>query len=77
MPAEATRYLYLNQQLIPEKNFQRGESNVQNWENGLGGFDGTIHRSRKLEEYVRGIMDHVRFVVARLALYFKAQKVRT
>ena len=42
-----------------KKIIQRDELNVQNGEDGLGGFDGMIHRSRKFEEYVRRIVDYV------------------
>ena len=41
------------------KILQRDELNVQDGENGLSGFDGTAHRSRKFEEYVRRIVDYI------------------
>ena len=57
-PTEAARYLYLNRKSVP-KVLQRDELNVQDGENGLSGFDGTAHRSRKFEEYVRGMVDYM------------------
>jgi hypothetical protein len=41
------------------KNLRRDGLNVQNGESWLGGFNGMIHWSRKFEEHVGRIVDHV------------------
>ena len=56
---------------------RRAKANVQDGKNRLCGFNGTIHRSTKFEEYVGRIVDHVRLVVTRLALRFNVKNVRT
>jgi len=61
--------------LVPKKGY--GEANEQNGENGLSGFDRTIHWSTKFEEYVCRIVDHIRLVVARLALHLNVNEVGT
>lgn len=62
--------------LVPKEK-GRGEVNGQNGENWLSGLDRTIHWSTKFEEYVCRIVDHVRLVVARLALNLDVNKAWT
>jgi len=49
---------------VSSKNEKRCEVNGQNGENGLSGFDRTIHWSAEFEENVRRVVDHIRLVVA-------------